>query len=178
MAIECSRKAGFRVDETTAAQQVKANISMLEMMRDRLYQGFFVPVGDLFGPFIFGYILTGLEAEHYQADMNTDAVAHVLQTHQPPDGSWRSRKATAGRRCARSHRADYSLDARAPAVRAENRQGRLGSNPFRRAAAWLARAQSEEQRRPGVARVGARLGGNGQECDAAGLAGVAGQAAV
>ena len=59
MAVSASRKAGFRVDEAIAAQQVKANIAMLEKTRERLYQGFFVPVGDMFGPFIFGYILTG-----------------------------------------------------------------------------------------------------------------------
>ena len=57
------------MDEDIAAQQVKANIAVLEKIRERLYQGFFVPVGDIFGPFVFGYILIGLAAEHYEADL-------------------------------------------------------------------------------------------------------------
>src|SRR5947208_5501321 len=30
----------------------------------------------------------GLEAEHYKPDLNTDAVAMYLQSHQAPDGQW------------------------------------------------------------------------------------------
>ena len=88
MAVSAARKSGFPVDETIAARQVKANVDILEKTRERMYQGFFVPVGDMFGPFIMGYILTGLGGEQYPADLNTDAVAFYLRTHQAKDGSW------------------------------------------------------------------------------------------
>jgi hypothetical protein len=57
-------------------------------MRDRLHQGYFVAVGDVFGPSVVGYILMGLDAEHYKADLNTDAVAMYLRMRQSPDGQW------------------------------------------------------------------------------------------
>jgi hypothetical protein len=48
----------------------------------------FVPVGDVFGPVVVSYILVGLDAEHYKPDLNTDAVAMYLKSHQSPDGQW------------------------------------------------------------------------------------------
>jgi hypothetical protein len=39
------------------------------------HQGFFAPVGDFFAPFVVSNILTGLDAERCQPDLNTDAVA-------------------------------------------------------------------------------------------------------
>ena len=88
VATSLARKNGFTVDEKTAAQQVKANVFGLEKLRDYLHQGFLVPVGDLFGPFVVSYMLVGLDAEHYQPDLNTDAVAMYLKSHQSPDGQW------------------------------------------------------------------------------------------
>ena len=88
MAVGAARKSGFQVDEKTAAQQVKANVFGLEKLRDYLHQGFFVPVGDTFGPVVVSYILVGLDAEHYKPDLNTDAVAMYLKSHQSPDGQW------------------------------------------------------------------------------------------
>ena len=88
MAAGAARKRGFQVDEATSAQQVKANISGLEKLRDYLHQGFFTPVGDYFGPFVVSNILIGLDAERYRPDLNTDAVAMYLQSHQAPDGQW------------------------------------------------------------------------------------------
>ena len=88
MAVGMARKSGFQVDEKTAAQQVKANVFGLEKLRDYLHQGFFAPVGDVFGQFVVSYILIGLDAEHYKPDLNTDAVAMYLKSHQSPDGQW------------------------------------------------------------------------------------------
>jgi hypothetical protein len=34
------------------------------------------------------FVLMGLDAEHYKPDLNTDAVALYLVTHQAPDGTW------------------------------------------------------------------------------------------
>lgn len=83
-----ARKSGFRLDEKIAAQQVKENAAELEHSRDRLHQGVFVNVEDDFGPFHFGYVLIGLDAEHYKADLNTDAAAMYIKTHQFTDGHW------------------------------------------------------------------------------------------
>src|SRR6185312_14741576 len=80
MAVGAARTSGFQVDETTSAQQVKANIVGLEKLRDHLHQGFFVPVEDTFGPFVASYILLGLDAEHYKPDLNTDAVSMYLRS--------------------------------------------------------------------------------------------------
>jgi ankyrin repeat protein len=88
MAVASARKRGFQVDEKTAAQQVKANAFGLEKLRDNMHQGFFVPVGDFFGPVVVSYILVGLDAEGHQPDLNTDAVAMYLKSRQSPDGQW------------------------------------------------------------------------------------------
>jgi hypothetical protein len=88
MAISIARQRGFAVDEQIAAQQVKANVASLETLRARLHQGFLVPVGDFFAPNVLGYILLGLNAEGYKPDLNTDAVAMYLRTHQMIDGQW------------------------------------------------------------------------------------------
>jgi hypothetical protein len=78
----------------TLRQQLKANVSYIEHQRDSLHQGFFAAqvgaeaIGDLFGPGVLGYILVGLDAEHYKPDLNTDAVAMYLKTRQMSDGQW------------------------------------------------------------------------------------------
>jgi ankyrin repeat protein len=88
MAVGAARDRGFAVDEKTAAQQVKANVFALEKLRDNLHQGFFTPVEDNFGPFIMSFMLVGLDAEHYKADLNTDTAVMYLKSHQSPDGQW------------------------------------------------------------------------------------------
>src|SRR5262249_10824454 len=88
MAVSAARKSGIGVDEKPAAHQVKANVFGLEKLRDQMHQGFFVPVGDVFGPVVVSYMLVGLDAEHYKADLNTDTAAMYLKARQSPDGQW------------------------------------------------------------------------------------------
>jgi N-acyl-D-amino-acid deacylase len=89
MATGLARRTGFRVNEELSAQQVRANISFIERFRDRLHQGVFLAqVNDNFGSDILGYILIGLDAERYKADLNTDAVAMYIKMHQMTDGHW------------------------------------------------------------------------------------------
>jgi len=88
MTVAAARKHGFRLDEKVAAEQVKANVSTLEAIRDKLHQGFFVNVGDVFGDGVLSYILVGLDAEGYKPDLNTDAVAIYLRGRQAPAGNW------------------------------------------------------------------------------------------
>lgn len=88
LAVGAARAAGFKVDEKTSRDQVHANIFGLEKLRDYLHQSMFQPVEDTFGPFVVGYILAGLDAEHYPADLNTDAAAIYLKSHQMENGEW------------------------------------------------------------------------------------------
>lgn len=94
MTVGLARSAGFRVDERTAAQQVKVNAALLEHQRDSLHQGFFAAqagaetFGDTFGASVLGYVMVGLDAERYKSDLNTDAVAMYLKARQMPDGNW------------------------------------------------------------------------------------------
>ena len=94
IAMGLARKSGFRVDEHTSAEQVKVNVAYIEHDRDALHQGFFPAqagaeaFGDTFGPSVLGYVLVGLDAEHYKPDLNTDAVAMYLKSRQTPDGQW------------------------------------------------------------------------------------------
>ena len=87
MAVGLARKKGFRVDEQTSAMQVKANVGVLEDRRDLLHQGYFIPMINA-NPAILAWALLGLDAEGYKADLNTDAVAVYIQTHQMTDGHW------------------------------------------------------------------------------------------
>jgi ankyrin repeat protein len=88
MAVGSARRNGFAVDEKIAAQQVQGNVFGLMQMRDNLRQGFIAPVGEFFGPVVIGDMLLGLEAEHYNADLNTDTAAIYLKNRQGADGHW------------------------------------------------------------------------------------------
>ena len=88
LAVGAAREAGFKVDEKTAKEQVQANVMGLLKQREYLHQSIFQAVEDTFGSFVVGYILAGLDAEHYKADLNTDAAAIYLKSHQMPDGEW------------------------------------------------------------------------------------------
>src|SRR5262249_2432692 len=65
MAVGLARRAGFRVDEQIAAQEVKANALYIEQRRDNLRQGSFTAqsgvgaIADIFGPNLLSYILVG-----------------------------------------------------------------------------------------------------------------------
>jgi len=87
MAVALARKRGFAVDEQTSARQVKVNAGALAGSRNLLHQGFFVP-GLNANPTILAYVLLGLDAEGYQPDLSTDAVAMFIQAHQMADGHW------------------------------------------------------------------------------------------
>jgi hypothetical protein len=89
VSVAAARKAGFRVDEKIAAQQVQIHAGALQGIRDLLHQGTFVP--DLNeNPVILAYVLLGLDTEGYKPDLNTDAVAMFIQSHQMADGHWAS----------------------------------------------------------------------------------------
>jgi ankyrin repeat protein len=88
MTVGLARKQGFRIDEKTASTQLQVNAGMLEKTRDMLHQGFLVPTQDNFSENIVAYILLGLHAEGYKADLNTDTAAMHILWRQQPTGEW------------------------------------------------------------------------------------------
>jgi len=88
MTVGLARKRGLRIDEQTATAQVRANVLALETLRDRLHQGFMLPIKDNFSQDLAAYILIGLNAENYKPDLNTDAAAIHILWRQNADGSW------------------------------------------------------------------------------------------
>jgi len=143
MAVSAARKAGFRVDEKIAASQVKVNSDILEKSRERMYQGFFVPVGDMFGPFIMGYILTGLGGEQYAANLNTDAVAFYLRARQAKDGSWPFPDGDSRPPLCSDHIGQTTLSMRALQMFAPKMNRPEWNQAIRNAARWLATAKAK-----------------------------------
>jgi len=141
MAVSSARRSGFQVDEKTAAQQVKANVFGLEKLRDYLHQGFFVPVEDTFGPVVVAYMLVGLDAEHYKPDLNTDAVAMYLKSHQTPDGEWPYPVADTRPPLCSGYMGQTALAMRALQLYAPKTDKPAYDRAVQLAAAWLAKAQ-------------------------------------
>jgi N-acyl-D-amino-acid deacylase len=88
MTVALARSHGLKVDEQIAAAQVRSNVQILEKNRDLFHQGFSFPVGDMFGDFLWSYVLLGLDAEKHQPDLNTDAAALLILSRQRPNGEW------------------------------------------------------------------------------------------
>lgn len=84
MSIALARERKIPVDEAVAREQ-KAKIgAFLETWRERALQGIGIP-GDAD---TISYILLGLAAENYPADVATDAMARYLLHRQAGDGQW------------------------------------------------------------------------------------------
>jgi ankyrin repeat protein len=144
MAIGAARKSGFQVDEKTAAQQVKANIIGFEKMRDYLHQGFFTPVEDTFGPGVLSYMLMGLDAERYKPDLNTDAVAMYLKSHQSADGQWAYAVADTRPPLCSDHIGQTALCMRALQLYAPKTDKAAYDRAIQLAAAWIAKERSND----------------------------------
>jgi hypothetical protein len=144
MTVGLARRSGLPVDERIAAGQVKVNAAYLEHHRESLHQAHFAgagPLGDTFGPGVLAFVLMGLDAEHYKPDLNTDAVALYLVTHQTPDGTWiytptDSRPPLCADYMGQTARALRALQLYAPkAIQAES------AKSIQLAAAWLAKTE-------------------------------------
>jgi len=80
-----ARKRGIPVDETIAAQQVKAVVAMYRPIREGLLEGRVnVPNPGV----TLSYALLGLHAEGYAPDETTEAMAAALARAQTPDGGF------------------------------------------------------------------------------------------
>ena len=142
MAVGAARAHGFRIDEQTAAAQVKVNVLALEKSRQTLYQGFNAPVGDNFGDFLLGYVLVGLNAEHYQPDLNTDAVAFYLLSRQSPDGQWAYPRADTRPPICLNYMTQTALALRALQLYAPGMAKAAAEKAVRMGSGWLSVAKS------------------------------------
>ena len=148
MAIGLARKSGFAVDEKVAAQQVKINVASLEHGRDGLLQDSFVaqagtgPAADIFGTSILGYVLIGLDAEHYKADLNTDAAAMYLKARQMRDGRWAYPVADSRPPICSDYVGQTVLAMRSLQLYAPKTEKAEYENAIRLAAKWLASVKS------------------------------------
>ena len=84
MTVSLARGSGITVDEAIAKKQVKAIGVYVDTWRDRVLQGIGIP-GD---NDTISYILLGLAAERYPANVSTDAMARFLRYQQSPAGFW------------------------------------------------------------------------------------------
>jgi ankyrin repeat protein len=142
IAVGAARKSGFQVDEKIAAQQVHANVFGLTKLRDNLHQGFFVPVQDVFGQFVVSYILIGLDAEHYQPDINTDAAVMYLKSHQSAGGEWPYPAADARPPICSNYIGQTAVSMRALQLYAPKTDKAPYDQAIQLAASWLAKAKS------------------------------------
>ncbi len=142
MALGAARKSGYKVDEPTAGRQVEANIFGLVKLRDYLHQGFFTPVGDVFGQFVVSNILIGLAAEHYKPDLNTDTAAMYLKSHQSPDGQWTYPVADTRPPICADYIGQTTLSMRALQLYAPASDKPAYERAVQLAAGWLEKAQS------------------------------------
>ncbi len=141
MTIGMARSRGFKIDEKIAAGQVKTNVQFVEHTREFLWQGFMPAVPDFIGPVVFGYVAMGLNAEHYKADLNTDAVAMYIKSHQLSDGHWAYPAADSRPPICSDYVGNTVVGMRALQLYAPAGQKAEYDKAVARAAAWLATAK-------------------------------------
>jgi hypothetical protein len=142
MTMGLARTRGFRIDETTASAQVRFNVDVLEAWRDKLHQGYVFEVEDYYSDSVLGYALVGLHAEHYQPDLNTDAVAMDLQSRQKPDGEWPYPRVDGRPPICEDYIGQTVVAMRALQFYAPKHNRVAYEKSVRHAASWLAQAQS------------------------------------
>lgn len=142
MTVGLARKRGFRIDEKTAAAQVRTNVQLLEGLRDKLHQGYLFEVGDNFSDGTVGYILVGLHAENHPPDLNTDAVAIHILSRQRPNGEWPAPNADTRPPICLGYIGQTALAMRSLQLYAPKTGKAACDRAVRLAASWLAKAQS------------------------------------
>jgi ankyrin repeat protein len=142
MAVGLARKRGIRVDEEMASTQVLVNEQELETGRDKMHQGYLFQVGDNFTDFVLGYQLLGLYAQNYQADLNTDAAAMLIQSRQKPNGEWPYPQADNRPPICLDYITQTAVSMRALQLYAPKTSRAVYEKSIRLAAAWLAKAQT------------------------------------
>jgi Prenyltransferase and squalene oxidase repeat len=142
MTVGEARKRGFRIDEKTAWAQVKTNVQFLEKARDHMNQGFLIQVADTFSDGILAYMLMGLQAENYKADINTDLTAMLIQSRQNANGEWPLPHADTRPTICLTFIANTAQSMRALQLYAPKMGKASSDKAIQLAAAWLAKAKS------------------------------------
>ena len=83
VAVASAKKNGVRIDEATAAEQIRVVRTEFLSQRDGLLQSFFISVDSL------ALALMQLSEQGHPADEVTDAIAALIASQQDPDGSWK-----------------------------------------------------------------------------------------
>jgi ankyrin repeat protein len=144
-AIGMARARGFRVDEKSSRQQKKFSLTNLQHQRDLLHQGYAGggPVVDTFFSHVIAYMLIGFQAEGYPADLDTDAAAMYIKSHQMPDGSWPYPEADTRPPLCSDHIGQTALDLRALQLYAPKAYKADYERAVGLASAWLAKADAK-----------------------------------
>ncbi len=135
MTAAMARSRRFRIDEDSAAAQLKVMGGYLESWRERVLQDIAIPGA----VDTTSYTLAGLAAARYAPDAATDALARYLARRQGGDGAWR---VMASRPPIES--SDFAVTALSiRALRTYAPPPLTGSyaQSIRRAVSWLARAE-------------------------------------
>lgn len=143
MTVGMARKRGLPVDEAIAQETVRANVDALKISRDILHEGFLLPVGDNFSENVWAYVLLGLAAEGYKADLNTDAAAMYILARQQPTGEWVAPHADTRQPICLDYVANTALSMRALQLYAPRTDVVVYRRSIAMAAKWLAKAESE-----------------------------------
>jgi squalene cyclase len=110
--------------------------------RDILHQDFLIPVGDNFSESVEAYVLLGLGAEGYKADLNTDAAAMHILSRQRPDGQWQAPLADMRQPLCLGHIGDTALAVRALQLYAPKTDAAAYRRSIELGTAWMANAKS------------------------------------
>jgi squalene cyclase len=132
-----------------------------------MHQGFLLPVGDNFSEGILAYILMGLNAEGYKADINTDAAAMQIVSRQQPDGEWFEQTSDQRPPLCLDHIGETALGMRALQLYAPKTDAAMYHRAVELAAAWMANAKSTSNddrgwRLAGLAWAGTNKAATGQ----------------
>jgi hypothetical protein len=107
-----------------------------------MHQGFLVPVEDNFSENIVAYILLGLYAEGYMADLNTDAAAMHILRRQQPSGEWFQPLADLRQPLCLNHIGQTALSIRALQLYAPKTEEAAYRRAIQLGVLWLANAKS------------------------------------
>lgn len=143
MTVGMARKRGLPVDEAIAQETVHANVEALKISRDIMHEGFLLPVGDNFSENVWAYVLLGLAAEGYKADLNTDTAAMYILARQQPTGEWVAPHADTRQPICLDYVANTALALRALQLYAPKTDAAVYKHSVAMAAKWLETAQSE-----------------------------------
>ncbi len=142
MTVGLARKQGFRIDEKIASKQLQVNVAALEKSRDRLHQGFLLSTQDNFSENVVAYILLGLYAEGYKADLTTDAAAMHILWRQQPTGEWFQPLADMRQPLCLNHIGQTALSMRALQLYMPKTDEEAYRRAIQMGALWLANAKS------------------------------------